>query len=396
MASIHSALADFLDQRREAITTEWLSRVRADQEIPSADGLPREELLDHMPFLLTALIERLRGTRHATDETERQSQTHGVTRQEQDYRLPELLREVSILRKVLIAKWDEFDATGGGTRPAQLESSSILHAILDEVIAESTIGFVAHGQEKLVAANLALERSNLRMQALNAQLADHDDRRLQMLRTITHEVANHLNATGFMVADLKKSPDAATSGRAVDILRSIASITALMKQLLEYSTLAAAEETVVPIALDVPAFLEEMAAFGRSLAAAKNLAFVEELDGVTGPIVTDPDLLRRICFNLLTNAAKYTAEGRMRLAAGAQDESRWWIEVSDTGCGIAPEDHARVFTEFYRGAETRGMQDGIGLGLAIARQLAALLGGVIELESAVGAGSTFRLVLPRR
>lgn len=394
MTSIHSALAEFLDQRRSRITGEWLRRVRADRKIPAADNLPREQLIDHLPFLLTALIERLRGTSATSaDETRHHSQTHGETRQDQNYRLPELLREVSILRNVLIEEWSEFDAAHGSGRHVQLESSAILHAILDGVIAETTIGFVTREREKLVAANLALEESNLRMQDLNARLADLDERRLRMLRTIAHEISNHLHATGFMVAFLKKSPDAEAAESSAAILRSIGAMNDLMNQLLEFSTLTAAEEKAIPTNVEPAAFLAEIAPFGRSLAAERRLGFLEDFADAPKTVVTDVNILRRVCFNLLTNAAKYTAGGHIGLAVSA-DDTHWEIAVSDTGCGIPPEESERIFAEFYRAAAARFTPNGVGLGLAITRQLVQLLGGTITLESTVGQGSTFRVRLP--
>ena len=76
-----SPFADFLDQRRKEIIAEWLRRVRRDRKIPSADDLPREELLDHLPYLLDTLIKQLRGT--PVDQVN--SQSHGEIRWKQQY-----------------------------------------------------------------------------------------------------------------------------------------------------------------------------------------------------------------------------------------------------------------------------------------------------------------------
>ena len=84
-----SPFADFLDQRREDITAEWLRRVRRDKKIPSAGDLPREELLDHLPYLLDTLITQLRGT--PVDQVG--SQSHAEDRWKQHYCLDEVLRE---------------------------------------------------------------------------------------------------------------------------------------------------------------------------------------------------------------------------------------------------------------------------------------------------------------
>ncbi len=397
MTNTHPALAEFLDQRREAITAEWLRRVRLDREIPSADELPREELLDHLPFLLDALIQGLRGTPHATKETTRQSQVHGETRSQQNYRLGELLREVSILRNVLIEAWVEFDLVAGQERHVQLESSTILHAILDGVIAESTEGFVTHQQEVLLATNRALEEAHAQSEALNIQLADLDERRLRMLRTIIHEIANHLNAAGFMTSLIERSAatvDADSRETITAITRSINAMSALVKQLLEYSLLASAGEKLALAEVHPQALFDDMATFAHSLAGKKGLSFASTFSPALSLVVTDTALLRRICLNLLTNAVKYTSAGRVTFAFLAHDEAHWRIEVSDTGCGIAPEQQERIFDEFYRADSSPAAPDGVGLGLAITRQLVTLLRGRIEIESVLGAGSMFRVILP--
>jgi PAS domain S-box-containing protein len=110
-------------------------------------------------------------------------------------------------------------------------------------------------------------------------------------------------------------------------------------------------------------------------------------------IVTDPTLLERLLRNLLENALRYTAKGRIlmgcRRAGGGVR-----IEVMDTGMGIAPENHEAVFEEFHQVGDGNRDRQGLGLGLAIVRRLVTLLGGRIELRSALGRGARFSMVLP--
>jgi signal transduction histidine kinase len=102
--------------------------------------------------------------------------------------------------------------------------------------------------------------------------------------------------------------------------------------------------------------------------------------------------------NLFSNALKFTADGSVSLAA-RHDETRDLvsIEVVDTGIGISSEDQKAVFEAFGRSANPLTTDKrGAGLGLSICRRLAEVLGGKIELESAPGEGSTFKLTIPRR
>jgi heavy metal sensor kinase len=112
----------------------------------------------------------------------------------------------------------------------------------------------------------------------------------------------------------------------------------------------------------------------------------------------DAVTLREALVNLVDNALRHTERGGEVVLSCERRVDLDCIEVRDTGCGIAAEHHSRLFDRFYRvdGAITRaGARGGTGLGLAIARWAVDLHGGVIELESAPGRGSTFRIVLPR-
>jgi signal transduction histidine kinase len=138
-----------------------------------------------------------------------------------------------------------------------------------------------------------------------------------------------------------------------------------------------------------------------------------ELQGVTEPLLrpgvalrtevtgvdvvrTDPDLLRHVLRNLLSNAAKFTSAGTIVLyARGDGDEVE--LAVRDTGVGIAPADLPRIFEEFYQApSPLRAGVKGTGLGLAFAQVVAGALGSRIEVESALGQGSCFRMRLPLR
>jgi two-component system phosphate regulon sensor histidine kinase PhoR len=118
----------------------------------------------------------------------------------------------------------------------------------------------------------------------------------------------------------------------------------------------------------------------------------------TGPSVemdADPTRVAQVLVNLLDNALGYTERGGVTVAWGADDASAW-VTVADTGPGIAEADRGRIFERFYRVDKARTGRAGTGLGLAIVHHLVTLHGGTITLDSQVGRGSTFRVVLPRR
>jgi PAS domain S-box-containing protein len=112
-------------------------------------------------------------------------------------------------------------------------------------------------------------------------------------------------------------------------------------------------------------------------------------------IVTDGDKLRQILLNLLSNACKFTERGHVGLRLEPDGESHVLLHVGDTGIGIAPEDHERIFERFMQVDQSRTRtRDGTGLGLAISRELAHLLRGELLVDSAPQRGSTFTLRLP--
>ncbi|MBZ0303512.1 MAG: PAS domain S-box protein, partial [Anaerolineae bacterium] len=113
------------------------------------------------------------------------------------------------------------------------------------------------------------------------------------------------------------------------------------------------------------------------------------------PVFGDRFQLERVFTNLLINAVHYTPDGGLITLRTGQENQMVIATVSDTGMGIAPEDHERVFARFYRGDRARGAETGgMGVGLAIARKIVETHGGSIELDSTPGKGSTFKVILP--
>ena len=109
----------------------------------------------------------------------------------------------------------------------------------------------------------------------------------------------------------------------------------------------------------------------------------------------DEDAIATIVKNLVVNAIHYTLEGGSVTIQTAAENGMATISVIDTGIGIAPDQQTRVFERFYRVDRARSRdQGGTGLGLAIVKHLTQSFGGTVELESQVGKGSTFKVVLP--
>ena len=140
--------------------------------------------------------------------------------------------------------------------------------------------------------------------------------------------------------------------------------------------------------IDLPEFISRMASTMLPLAAGKGLQMTTARNRDLR-VVTDPEKLELILQNVLSNAIKYTEKGGISLDCGSR-KKMFFIEVTDTGIGIPEDKKELIFRRFYRGDKAHG----IGLGLAIVKELLDVMGGSIDVESAEGKGTIFRIWLP--
>jgi signal transduction histidine kinase/CheY-like chemotaxis protein len=152
--------------------------------------------------------------------------------------------------------------------------------------------------------------------------------------------------------------------------------------------------------VDVIALVREVTGTLQPQARDKGLELKTRYDDLLrGHWQVDPTRLRQVLFNLVGNAIKFTANGQVEIRASAVAEATGAatikLAVSDTGPGIAPEDRARIFERFERGHDQANSgQAGLGLGLALCRENAVLMGGALTVESALGVGSEFTFEFP--
>jgi len=147
--------------------------------------------------------------------------------------------------------------------------------------------------------------------------------------------------------------------------------------------------------LDLTPVLQTIGEKVSVLAHCKGLSFSTELSDAAIYVRGDSATLERLLFAILENALKYTPPGGFVQLRSNIAATQAVIEVADTGVGISPEDLPRIFDRFYRADQARSRAvSGAGLGLAIARWIAEMHDGRIEVESQVGLGSLFRIVLP--
>jgi signal transduction histidine kinase len=178
-----------------------------------------------------------------------------------------------------------------------------------------------------------------------------------------------------------------------NILGETARLSQIVESLISMAQMDSVAGKRAHLAVDLLALAAETIDQMRLLAVEKNIA-MEPPTGVHALAAGDRDRLKQVLVNLLDNAIKYTPPGGQISVAVAETADRSILTVSDTGVGIAVTDMPFIFDRFYRVATDRG-EIGAGLGLAIVRSICAAHGGEISVESTAGAGTAFRMSLPR-
>jgi signal transduction histidine kinase/ActR/RegA family two-component response regulator len=217
----------------------------------------------------------------------------------------------------------------------------------------------------------------------------------RFLAAASHDLRQPLHAMGLFAAALvAKARDPGVKPLVASIRASVEALEGLFAQLLDLSHLEAGALHPAPRTFALEPMLSRLAAEMAPQALASGLSLRKVATRVT--VTTDPILLERILANFVTNAVRYTRTGGIVVGARRRGRSVR-IDVVDTGVGIAAADCARVFDEFVQLATTprpNASGRGMGLGLAIVRRLADLLGHPIEVESVPGRGSRFSIVVP--
>jgi len=217
------------------------------------------------------------------------------------------------------------------------------------------------------------------------------------LASMSHELRTPLNAIlGF--SDLMRSEPESDGRRLVPeqwiehVHVAGRHLLELINDVLDLAKVEAGRLDLRPEAVRVESAVAESIAGLRPLIEQKRLAVTSAID--MPPITVDRSRLRQVLYNLLSNAIKYTPEDGAISVEGQVMDGETHISVSDTGVGIAPEDHERVFEEFIQVGEPDSRLGGTGLGLALTRRLVEAHGGRMELRSAPGTGSRFTVILP--
>lgn len=218
--------------------------------------------------------------------------------------------------------------------------------------------------------------------------------REKLMLTITHDIkAPAGSIIGYIDLLIRLVNDRRQQFYLSNMKSSAQHLLALVTSLLDYHRLEAGKMDLHPVAFNPHELLTDIYNSFLPLAEKKQLQldFKEKLPD-TLTLEGDPFRIRQIVENLLSNALKFTAAGGITLQAEYHG-NQFVFSISDTGCGMTASEQERIFKEFTRLSSAQG-QEGFGLGLSITRKLVELLLGRIDIESAPGKGSTFKVSMP--
>lgn len=364
-------LAEFVVAHKQEIIAQWGEAVRHNRKIQSAEHLTYQQMVDHLPVLLDQLAEVLRqgSDGKAQGKAAQDAAEHGKMRWRQGYRIDEVIREASVIRRIILVNW----VPGFGQQhrgfdgKAKKQAKRLIHQFFEDLT-------IASVQQYIDEVN-------------------HD--RFQSIRTISHELGNLLNGISVPVNLLYANVDQSTRDWVLGVFKkNLADTQTLLNQLTDFSRLISGREQIQIEFFDLSLLCAELANTYRLLTEAKGLAFKFKCDPTLGHVASDRMRVKRIAQNLLSNALKYTDAGQICLTVRANTPEELAIIVEDTGIGIAPDELNRIFEEFHR-ISPRADIRGAGLGLPITKRLVELLDGRIEVSSTVGQGSRFEVILPR-
>ncbi|MEO8018989.1 MAG: HAMP domain-containing sensor histidine kinase [Pseudomonadota bacterium] len=421
-----TALAAHLHARRAAILQSWRNLVDADVELHSAAALPRTQFNDHIPELLDAYERGLhrwpRAESAASGEDRKEdSAKHGLLRWQQGYLLREVTLEWGHLQLCLVAELESYFIANPHLEPvAMFTAWRALAQLCSEGVNESVTKYFQLRQAEAVGHVRDLEHTV-------RQVRELEGARAELLRQATHDLRGHVGVVRNVTHGL--ASNAVPEARRDDFIRllqkSVSSLSSMLEDVMNLARLQAGQDVRETHPMDAAKILKDLAATMEPLAQERGLYL-----RLSGPLSLEVDgdaiKLARIAQNLLLNALKYTLNGGVTLRWGESrdnDGKRWMLCVEDTGPGFQSGPGAQIVGALK--AATQESHDvehvwtaqpatssptapgagqehepilqvrGEGIGLSIVKRLCDLLDGSVEVDSVLGEGTIFRVVLPR-
>jgi signal transduction histidine kinase len=394
----------------------WHAAVVGDPAITTVASLARAQFVDHVPKILDAFERQLLAQGKDEDASEAQragAAEHGLERWRQGYHYRETLSEWGHLQTVLVHEVETFGLDAAGLDPAAMVAARML---LTKVLVDCMVESGA-GHARLVEAEAA---SRLRdLEQVLAEVRALEQRRAQLWHEAAHDLRGNVNAVQLATAVLAQDPAPPRTAAVGAVERTTRHLVELLDDLVALARLEAGRETRAVASFDAAAIVGDVCRGLAPMSGARGLELICE-----GPVGLDVEgdaiKVRRIVQNLVVNAIRYTERGRVEVAVSRCAERAspaWELRVADTGVGFSERpspaiaEVLRIATREAGSIGGRGraraqtlpssspapvahVAPGEGVGLAIVKRLCELLDASIDVESAPGRGTTFRIVFP--
>jgi signal transduction histidine kinase len=422
-------LASYLGQQRSAILTRWQSMTQSDVQLAVASSLSRPQLYDHIPDILDAFEQQISARRseevqQASADRHQSGAGHGLQRWQQGYQLREVMREWRHLHLCLFDELARFERSRSDLEPDIIMSAvRTLAVICSDGACESAAQYA--GLQQAEAASRVRD-----LQLALDQLSDLGRARAELLREAAHDLRGNVGVVKIISAVLN-DVGASEEMRATSVTileSSVETLHAMLEDLMSLARLEAGHERRVFDSFDASELVLKLCESLQSSAQARNLFL--RTDGPTSLLVQgDAVKTRRIIQNLVLNGLKYTDAGGVVVRwhrDPTPGSDRWVICVQDTGPGfqinsVTPfarvlkraTEEAQIIQEksdhiHQPSAQTNlpptlpalssvrplDQLPGEGIGLVIVKRLCDLLDASMELETEIGRGTTFRVILP--
>jgi signal transduction histidine kinase len=252
-------------------------------------------------------------------------------------------------------------------------------------------------------AVIAIENVRLfdEIQDKNRQLAEASQNKSQFLSSMSHELRTPLNAIIGLTEMMVTNAARFGTEKALEPLRRVNAagthLLSLINEILDLSKIEAGKLELNPEPVDLPRLIDEVVGTAGQLAEKNKNRLTVEAQENLGALTADSMRLKQILLNLLSNACKFTKEGEVALRVRKVADGRDWVEltVADTGIGLTADQQGKLFQEFTQADSlTARRYGGTGLGLALSRKLARMMGGDVTVSSEPGKGSVFTVRLP--
>jgi signal transduction histidine kinase len=415
------ALAQHLGARRAAILCHWQESVERDPELSTASSLSRQQFTDHIPQVLDAFERRLEAEDPVAKEVAFEDQKasaaeHGLQRWQQGYHQHETIREWSHLHYWVLAEIDDYGAAHPEVDAQVLPiARRALVRLCGEGVCESAGSYERLQRSEAASRVRELHGALQELQSLERQRAEAWREAAHDLRGTVGVISN---ATLILARESDGDPLRHNASQMLQ--RSVASLRALLNDLIDLARLEAGEERRRLAEFDAAALLRNYCENLRPLAVSRNLFLkVEGPPSLT--VEGDAVKVQRIAQNLMLNALSVTTEGGVCVQWQERETGgvrQWLMSVADTGPGFDAASSAAPIERLLREATREARESevrsepppatlasqsepggrtarGEGIGLSIVKRLCELLDASLELETAPGSGSTFRVVFPR-